>query len=244
MRTLIIIFFLLSTSLYGQLDSVRISGIVLDQDNHTFIKDAEIIITDMTGKIIKTCASDCNGSYSTKVKISDTTVFVSIKVTAKTKPCNNNRTSYLQNHDKRKVYLRQDMTFVVDFELKPAICRGQPEIVFKKNSSDLIGSDDSLYVIYQILLDIPGIVIEINAHCDTGEKDVQALSDSRAQIVKSKLIEKGINERRMKIKGFGSSQLLVTKNDIKEAKTVEEKEALRSKNRRATFKVLSFDFKE
>ena len=54
--------------------------------------------------------------------------------------------------------------------------------------------------------------------------------------------EKGVNPKRLESKGYGESQPLVSDAVINRAKTTQEKEALHQKNRRTSFRVLSFDF--
>jgi peptidoglycan-associated lipoprotein len=69
------------------------------------------------------------------------------------------------------------------------------------------------------------------------------LSAARAQSCVDYLVkEKGIPEARLTAKGFGATQPLISDAQIKAAATKEEKEALHQKNRRTTFRVLSFDF--
>jgi len=69
------------------------------------------------------------------------------------------------------------------------------------------------------------------------------LSTARAQSCVDYLVkEKGIPAARLTAKGLGATQPLVSDATIKAAKTKEEKEALHQKNRRTTFKILSFDY--
>ncbi len=91
---------------------------------------------------------------------------------------------------------------------------------------------DSLYL---LLLDHPGIVIELSAHTDSrGSKEYnKELSQKRAESCVSYLRKKGIPKERLKAKGYGESQLL---NKCKDG--VDCSEEQHQKNRRTEFKVI------
>ncbi|PSR03937.1 MAG: hypothetical protein BRD50_04885 [Bacteroidetes bacterium SW_11_45_7] len=91
---------------------------------------------------------------------------------------------------------------------------------------------DSLYL---LLLDHPGIIIELSAHTDSrGNKEYNKnLSQKRAESCVSYLRKKGIPKERLKAKGYGESQLL---NKCKDG--VECSEEQHQKNRRTEFKVI------
>ncbi len=87
-------------------------------------------------------------------------------------------------------------------------------------------------------------VIEITGHCDSREKNKKKLSVARAQFIANELIKRGISKKRIVIKGEGDEEPLIKEAIIKGAKTEQEKEDMYLQNRRMTFKILRWDFKE
>ncbi|MCF8388312.1 MAG: OmpA family protein, partial [Bacteroidales bacterium] len=85
-----------------------------------------------------------------------------------------------------------------------------------------------------MLRETPDVVIQISSHTDTqgAEWYNQKLSEKRAQTVVNALIEKGINPKRLKARGYGESKPL-----IPGAGSEEEHQ----QNRRTTFIVLEAD---
>ena len=75
----------------------------------------------------------------------------------------------------------------------------------------------------------PTIRLEVQGHTDNigGEEFNQLLSERRAKAVMDALISKGIEERRLRYRGFGYSQPEVS-NDTEQG---------RAQNRRTMFKV-------
>lgn len=88
------------------------------------------------------------------------------------------------------------------------------------------------------------MVIEIQGHASSIEKKAKRLSLLRAKTVKEKIVAKGINPKRIKIKGWGNQKLLVKNEIIQEAKSEKEKIALHLKNQRVFFRITGWDFKE
>lgn len=95
---------------------------------------------------------------------------------------------------------------------------------------------DSLYTMF---VDNPDIVVEIGSHTDSRGSDAynQKLSQGRAQSVVDYLSAKGVNEDRLKAKGYGETKLV---NDCTNGVECTEEE--HQKNRRTTFKILSEKF--
>jgi peptidoglycan-associated lipoprotein len=156
---------------------------------------------------------------------------------------------YLANTEQRIIstFKEKSTDFSADFAVKPVVPDlRMPEIQYALGSAELLPeSKDSLEYLYNILKDNPTIVVELNSHTDTRGNAAanMTLSTARAQSCVDFLVkEKGIPEARLLAKGYGMSQPLISDAVIKAARTQEEKEALHQKNRRTTFKVLSFDF--
>jgi peptidoglycan-associated lipoprotein len=190
-----------------------------------------------------------DGSYKFKIK-EMTTYTVSTETDKNSKSNTHNKDGFLANTDARVVTTVGEPNpkdFVADFAVKPVVRElRMPEIQYALGSAELIGgSKDSLSYLYNILKDNPAIVVELNAHTDSqgDDKSNMELSQRRAQSCVDFLVkEKGINEKRLVAKGYGETQLLVSDAQIKKANSKEEKDALHQKNRRTTFRVLSFDF--
>jgi peptidoglycan-associated lipoprotein len=190
-----------------------------------------------------------DGAYNFKVK-EKTTYTVSTETGLGSKSPSFAKEGYLANKDARVVTtVGEDKSkdFVADFAVKPVEKElHMPQILYALGSAELLPeSKDSLTYLYNILKDNPSITVELDAHTDSqgDKKSNMELSQRRAQSCVDFLVkEKGINEKRLVAKGFGDTQLLIPESTIKQAKSKEEKDALHAKNRRTTFKVLSFDF--
>lgn len=142
---------------------------------------------------------------------------------------------------------KESKDFVKNFELQPVEkAIRMPEIQYDLAKWDLRPeSKDSLNFLYQILVDNPSIVVELNSHTDSrgdAKKNLE-LSQKRAQSCVDYLVnEKHIAAARLKAVGKGKTELLISDAEIKKVKTKPEQEALHQKNRRTTFKILSWDY--
>jgi len=191
-----------------------------------------------------------DGSYNLDKLKEKTTYTVSTESGKSSKSSTFSRDGYLSNQDKRiitTVGLDKSKDFIADFAVKPVVPNlRMPEIQYALGSAELLpASKDSMNYLYNILKDNPGIVVELNSHTDTRGKAASnmTLSTARAQSCVDYLVkEKEIPAARLTAKGLGMTQPLISDAVIKNAKTKEEKEALHQKNRRTTFKVLSFDY--
>jgi len=110
---------------------------------------------------------------------------------------------------------------------------------------------DSLNFLYNIMVDNPGLVIQLRSHTDHrgSNRANQTLSQKRAQSCVDYLVkEKGVDADRIVAKGMGENEPLKTANGlinekfIKKLATKEEKDAALQLNRRTDFKVLRTDF--
>ncbi|MBL7919731.1 MAG: OmpA family protein [Bacteroidia bacterium] len=254
-RLFLPILILSSVFCVGQSDSVEIKGRIFSADNqNVFVQSAEIVLKYNNGKAIS-CFSNQEGKYSIKIKKDSVYGELSVKVYPNTKSTIKDGKSYLAKKSKYTIYLSNKDTLVADFFLSPAIiCRSLPSIEFKLNSTetvftenfqqDSISADYVIEEIKQTMMENPSMIIEIEGYCDIRENNSLKLSEDRALFIKNELIKKNIAEKRIKIKGYGSLHLLVTNNIIAKAKTKKEKEALHQLNRRASFRILSWDYKE
>ncbi len=145
------------------------------------------------------------------------------------------------------VGLGESTTFIKEFFIQPISDEPIefPEVQYEFAKWGLLeNSKDSLDYLYNILVDNPTIIIELQAHTDSrGSDDANmVLSQKRAQSCVDYLITKGIVSQRMVAHGYGETRLKITDDQINNMPTQAEKEAAHQKNRRTEFTVLSFDY--
>jgi peptidoglycan-associated lipoprotein len=212
------------------------------------VEGVKVKVIGSDGSITETTTGK-EGTFNFKLK-EKTTYSVSTETGKTSKSVSFPKDGYLANKDLRvfsTVGEAGSKEFKADFFVKPVIPNlRMPEILYALGSAELLpASKDSLIYLYNILHDNSSIICELNSHTDSrGKPDKNMeLSQARAQSCVDFLVkEKGISDKRLVAKGFGATQLLVPDDVINTAKTKEEKEALHQKNRRTTFKVLSFDY--
>ena len=87
----------------------------------------------------------------------------------------------------------------------------------------------------------PTITIELGGHTDRrGASNYnEELSNNRAFIAKQYLVDKGINEKRIKMVGYGETKPEVPWEDIKDLKDKKAKEEAHQRNRRTVITILS-----
>jgi len=243
-QTIILFLYLICTSTFGQVDSTKIYGWVLAeaQLEKKFVRNATINL--YCGKFIYETVSDSNGYYSFNINKFLDTVILKVQINKGTTTGSNNDRLFAPSDTRIKLVTTKGTPLKHIFNLKISTgCGSLPEINFKFNSIKLVVDTVSgISIIASILKDNPNIVAEISAHCDIREKSI--LSNKRADFVISELVKNGIDPKRLVSKGYGSTQPLIPLDIIKKAKTIEEKEQLFQKNRRAVIRVLTFDFKD
>ncbi|WP_171594811.1 OmpA family protein [Marinifilum caeruleilacunae] len=105
-------------------------------------------------------------------------------------------------------------------------------VFFDTDSWEILPKSESeLYVLYQLLIQNQGFVVEISGHTDhTGSEEHNLkLSENRAKSVCDYLIDKGIHKDRLLFKGYGSSKAIAD-NRTKEGKAL---------NRRTEFRIVN-----
>ena len=137
-----------------------------------------------------------------------------------------------------KVYKTfSDTTFSIgDIILAPAIY-----FTIDGGASVIPEHKDSVKIIAAFLTRYPNISIEIGVHSDSrGALEYeQMLSEIRANSVKNVLVDEfGIQPKRIEVKGYGKSKLIVTDAEIDQAHSNEVKEKLHAKNRRIEIKMV------
>ncbi|MCC6370190.1 MAG: OmpA family protein [Bacteroidia bacterium] len=195
----------------------------------------------MTGK---------DGVYKFKLKAKQTYT-ITIETTKNSRSASNPNSGFLANKDAKVVTtvgVDKSTTFEACFVGVIPIVKDprMPEVRYATGQYTLMPeAKDSLNFLYNIMKDNPTTVVELNSHTDTRGNAVSnmTLSAARAQSCVDYLVkEKGIDSKRLTAKGYGLTMPIIPDSEIAKAKTKEEKEALHAKNRRTSFKILSFDF--
>ena len=198
---------------------------------------------------ISELVTPADGSYKTKLK-ENTTYTITTETQKSTRSNSQPKDGFLANRDVRKISTvgeGQSKEFVADFCVIPIVPNPRmPEVRYQVGDYELLPeSKDSLNFLYNVMKDNPTTVVELNSHTDSrgSAASNMTLSAARAQSCVNYLVkEKGINEKRLIAKGYGSTQPLVLDAVINKEGTKEGKEALHATNRRTSFKILSFDF--
>ncbi len=86
----------------------------------------------------------------------------------------------------------------------------------------------------------PKIIIELGGHTDSrgNKEDNLKLSSDRAKSVYDYLVSVGIQATRITFKGYGSTQPIISDEEIAKKSTQQEKEAAHQKNRRTVYKII------
>lgn len=159
------------------------------------------------------------------------------------------------------VGLEQDQNFLVEMQLVPIRTFTLPEVRYPLDEWTLlvdstINSKDSLEYVYNLLIEYPGMVLQLNSHTDSrgSDKYNQVLSENRAKACYKYLVEeKGIDPRRIVPVGKGEYEPQTIVVNGKEVKLTEayinkfkadkaEFERLHQLNRRTDAKVLTMEF--
>jgi len=231
---------------FGQKDFVEIKGTVyaftmLGKDTLP-LKNADIFLKINDSIIIKQ-TTDLAGQYKFQVKTTNLIATLYAQSTNKTFNKAKKQYCFMADGDKKKIELSKRKIFIADFQFRQFTdCYDGvlPELLFEQNSVKAINYTDSLSYLISILRDFPLMTIQINGNADTKEANPDELSFQRAQFIYDELVKSGIDKNKLSIKALGSTVPLISESIIKRAKTNEEKNALRQRNSRLTFQVLSF----
>lgn len=150
--------------------------------------------------------------------------------------------------------LETSKNFIEEFVLYPkAKPIDLPEVRYDYDDSLLqviagqVNSKDSLNELYDLMLEHPTWIVELQAHtdCRGPEKYNLILSQGRANECVKYLVSKGIEIERLVPVGYGEGvpRDKLTCEYINALPTKEEQEAAHQKNRRTQFKILSVDYK-
>ncbi len=238
-----IFIFLNVSAVIGQNNFV-IKGSIINEKTKAPV-DSSIYVTIFSGKGIQ-YKSYCNhnGSYSIQIPDSlsgreisvrasqDQTNLEKHKISSPSEPCT---FTCLDNKlfgtsDKKKLFLNSDSTkeYAVNFQLYPIIIDYScPSIYFKKNELTMVQSDyyltaDSALCFFKNLLNCrKSWVFEVAGNCSPREKNRNELSSKRAELVKNKFVELGINPSRIVAKGYSDKSYRRNKFYVKKNRKIE-----------------------
>lgn len=246
-------------SCYSQKNySICIKGSVKSSDDNVPVVNAYLLIK-LEGGYTLSQKTDSSGKYNFSFTIEKLSSYTLSIGTDKLTTAKHYKFGFLANKDNQIGFLNNDTIIIKNFSMSPVIGCGPvaPAILFNTNS--IISCNDSLSIIdsvnygylkdainylYKTLKENPTIIIEMQGHASSIEKNSEQLALYRTQIIKEILIAKGINKNRLLTKSWGSQKLLIRDDIIKKAKTKEEKASLHLKNQRVVFRIVSWDFKE
>ena len=223
-----IIMFGISLTSFAAYDT-QIKGQVLDKDTKEALPFANLaIIGTTTGT-----STNLEGDFLLKIKTEhfDDTLLISMmgyqnmKVAVK---------QLLTQKNKAVFFLSSESVGIEELviEGKPIILE---DIFFELNKHSLLEkSYPALKELFDYVNDNPDFVIEISGHTDnSGDNDYNlALSEARAGAVVAWLEETGIDQRRMRVKGYGEEKPIATN----------ETELGQQQNRRVEFRVVHRGF--
>ncbi|MBV4358676.1 OmpA family protein, partial [Pinibacter aurantiacus] len=212
-------------SLQKQMPAKKIAGKVIACDGNTPLAGAKVqVLAD--NKVIADLSTGADGSYSFTMD-----EYQPVKVNASTEGYQSNSLGIATPQDEEMEMMNAPALCLV--KVAPAV--GETVVVdhmyYAVNKAIILDeSKPALDHLAQMLVDNPGMTIEIDGHTDNvGTKAYnQKLSTARAKNVVDYLVSKGIDAKRLKYKGYGDTKPLDT-NDTEEG---------RAKNRRTEFKVL------
>lgn len=262
MNIKLILIFLISVSFnfYAQRDIIEINGNITDsEDSLKKIPELKVMLTFNDTLSFLTNA-DSLGNYSFKisrnfVKTYKTHIIAYQDYQAIKKLFPPDKECPFLNAYLGYLYYRQKLEFSSDanlfiLNLKMTPVKAElrfPYMNFKKNSIDFLkcdydDPDTSLLCLKKVLIDNPTIILELQVH-SWNEKNMKSLSKKRAKYVIDKLTEYGIDSKRIKTAIWVNRKPLIKPEIIKQAKSIEEKEKLECRNRRITYRIISWDYK-
>lgn len=127
-----------------------------------------------------------------------------------------------------------------------------PYITFEKNSMQIDNTPDNtiqsiidtypIQYLVCLLNDNSTMVIEVNGNSGFDEKNRYELSVNRAKYIKDKLVQAGINQKRIKTSANGDKKLRVNKKIIQKENDPKIKLQYLEQNRRCYTRIIGWDF--
>lgn len=263
MKTRVLLFFLLSSFVDIKSISAQytLSGKIVSCKTNEPLKEVTVLLIGSNGTNVKT-KTDSLGNYIFESSILKTNAQYLLSTIS---------TGVRSNIDKDAAFLNstEKYKFSTDslsqFDFKYDFClveyypshRSFPGFFFDTQTTKLNNNflQDTTYnyqneftFVTDVLNDYPSIVLEVVGHANFDEINVLELSTKRAQTVKDSLVKRGIDEKRLSVKGYGFSkpakidENIINKTYVKTLKTKEEQENAYQRNRRVVIRVLSWDY--
>ena len=239
---------------YYQKCNPLIEGSILDCENNAGIKNALVEIVGSDGSTVRSFTGT-DGKY--KFTLNENVSYIMNVYGDSASSSKSSAYFSLPQNEKGKVTtvgLIECKNFSYDFCLPPLLTEdiSFPAVLYDLGQATLRPeSKDSLNYLYQVLIDNPNLVIELNAHtdCRGTSKDNLDLSQRRAQACVDYLISKGIAKERLVAKGYGEERplklaggVVLTEKYINTKRTQQERESLHQLNRRTVFRVLRTNY--
>ncbi len=237
-----------------------LSGVVYDDSTGAVLKGALVSLTGSDGTNIQDSTDEAGYYHFDKYQILENTSY-SLDIT---------KEGYWGDKGRETTVGRNTSEdLVLNFRLPPIIKEPivLPDIVYELAKWELTPqAKDSIDYLYQILVDNPTIVVELQSHTDSRPIGItnDTLSYRRALSVVNYLIDKGIEADRLEAKGYGervprtletdrvsmyrgkeykfTAGTVLTDEFINSLSTTGEKEAAHQLNRRTTFLILRDDY--
>ena len=231
-------------------------GTAYDQETGTPLAGCKVLVKGSDGSDYS-LTTDGNGGFS----LDKTKVLPGVNYTVDVQ-----KDKYIGTGDKfSTVGLKESTNFAREYFLLPIIQEREykmPLVLYPYDQTvllvnDTVNSADSLLYLFNLMIQNPTFVIELNAHTDArGADDYnQRLSQGRAETCVNYLISKGIDPARLKAVGKGEREprKLLTAQGPFPANTVlteayisklppSQQESAHQLNRRTVFKILATDF--
>jgi outer membrane protein OmpA-like peptidoglycan-associated protein len=208
-------------------EPVSIKGVILDEKNKPLV--ADIALTNAKGDTMELSKSKKDGSYEINTYLRAKTNYV-------LNFYNDSSFTYSKNvFLKDSAELKNIRTILP--QLKKGVKRPIGSINFYGGSPQPIpNAIPSINNLYRLMSKNSNLNIQIEGHtngCGFSQKEVQVLSDKRAEKIRDFLINKGIKRERIKTIGKGCKEMLFPLDD---KTTLEQQEA----NRRVEILVLEY----
>jgi len=231
-------------------------GTVFDEATGSPIANANVVVVDSDGKQYP-ITTDGNGGFSmTKEQI----------LPAKSFKVDVSKDTYIGTGDSfSTIGLKESTKFYREYFLEPIIVTKEypmPLVLYPYDQAillvnDTVNSSDSLNYLYDLMLQNPKFVIQLESHTDFRGKDDynQKLSQKRAETCVNYLIGRGIDPLRLKAAGKGESsprKLLKATGPFKADTSLTEayitklpadqQEIAHQLNRRTVFKIVDTNY--
>lgn len=231
-----------------------VSGRIYDCENNVPVTDALVQLFCSDGQTLEVL-TDEKGNY--KFKLKDDVSYIINIVNDSAKGAKGFHYGNIAEKERGKittvgVYECKELVFDYCCTLyRDSVDIAFPAVLYDIDQATLRPeSKDSLNYLYQLLVNNPNFVIELDAHTDcraTADHN-RDLAQRRAQACVDYLISKGIAKERLVAKGWGEDRPLklpngtvLTEKYIK-SRPAKEQEALHQLNRRTVFKIIATNY--